>query len=251
MKGLCAGYSWEITPLASIMSLCTSERSYSNHPDINMKKRILIYCFTIIICFSSGSGSQNSGIVIDNYASGLSDKWQSKIFEGETEYSVTENENIRCIQAVSDSSASALIYEIKYNLKEYPFLSWKWKIDHVLEKGNAHIKEGDDYAARVYVIFPSIIFWKTKAINYIWASRLPEGKSVPNPFTGNAIMMAVESGDENAGKWITEKRNVYEDYKRLFGKEPPKAGAIAIMTDTDNTGERAIAWYGTIKILKQ
>jgi len=215
-----------------------------------IKKLLLICCFLIIVCFSPGSGSQNKEIVIDDYRPGLSDKWEKKIFEGETEYSVTDEEDIRCIKAISNSSASALIYEIKYNLKEYPFLSWKWKVDHVLEKGNAHTKAGDDYAARVYVIFPSILFWKSKAINYIWASTLPKGESVPNPFTSNAIMMAVQSGDENTDKWITEKRNVYEDYKKLFGSEPPKAGGIAIMTDTDNTGESVIAWYGLIKVLK-
>ncbi len=215
-----------------------------------MKKGLLIFCLSTIICFSFGAVSQNSEFIIDDYNSGLSDKWKTKIFEGETEYTVTENDSIRCIQAVSNSSASALIHEIKYDVSEYPFLLWKWKIGQVLEKGNAHTKEGDDYAARVYVVFPSIIFWKTKAINYIWANRLPRGESVPNPFTGNAVMVAVESGNENSGKWVEETRNVYEDYKNLFGKEPPKAGAIAVMTDTDNTGESAVAWYGPIKILK-
>ena len=216
-----------------------------------MKKRILIICFSITLCFSSFLFSQGRRIIIDDYMSGLSNKWQSKIFEGETVYTVTDEAGVRCIQAVSSSSASALIYKIKYDLDEYPILSWKWKIDHVLEKGNAYIKEGDDYAARVYVIFPSIIFWKTKAINYIWASKLPREEAVPNPFTGNAIMIALQSGNEKAGKWITEERNIFEDYKKQFGKEPPRAGAIAIMTDTDNTKESATAWYGPIKILKE
>lgn len=216
-------------------------------------KKILLpaFCFLIILHFSSWSVSLDSGIIIDDYMSGLSNKWQSKIFEGETVYTVTDEEGVRCIVALSNSSASALIYEIKYDPGEYPVLSWKWKIDHVLEKGNAHIKEGDDYAARVYVIFPSIIFWKTKAINYIWASTLPREEAVPNPFTGNAIMIALQSGNEKAGKWITEERNIFEDYKKQFGKEPPRAGAIAIMTDTDNTKESATAWYGPIKILKE
>ena len=121
--------------------------------------------------------------------------------------------------------------------------------DHVLSKGNALKKEGDYYAARIYVVFPSLVFWKTKALNYIWANKISRGKAVTNPFTANAIIIAVESGPEKTGQWLEEKRNVLEDFRRHFGEDPPKVGAIAIMTDTDNTGEKATAWYGPISIL--
>ena len=63
------------------------------------------------------------------------------------------------------------------------------------------------------------------------------------------MMIAVESGSAQTGRWVVEKRNVLEDYRRVFGTDPPKAGAIAIMTDTDNTGEEAVAYYGPIRIL--
>jgi hypothetical protein len=62
------------------------------------------------------------------------------------------------------------------------------------------------------------------------------------------MMVAVESGDENAGTWVTEERNVYEDYRRLFGEDPPDIGAVALMTDTDNTGGEATAYYGDITL---
>jgi hypothetical protein len=214
-----------------------------------MGKILAVCCFLILICFVSISISQNTVIVIDDYKSGLNDKWESKVFEGKTKYSVTTEDSKLCIMAESNATASALIYKIKYDPKEYPILSWEWKVKNIIKKGNALKKEGDDYAARVYVIFPSILFWKTKAINYIWANRLPEGEAVPNAFTSNAKMIAVQSGEKNAGKWIAEERNVFEDYKKLFGEEPPMAGGIAIMTDTDNTGESATAWYGPVKIL--
>lgn len=215
-----------------------------------MNQKIVIMCILIFICFTTTSISQDKEIIIDDYKSGISSKWETKSFKGETQYTAVTEDNIRCIKAVSNASASALIYKIKYDTREYPFLTWQWKISNILKKGNALKKEGDDYAARVYVIFPSLLFWKTKAINYMWASTLPEGTAVPNTFTSNARMIAIESGPKNAGKWITEERNVYEDYKMLFGEEPPKAGGIAIMTDTDNTGESATAWYGPIKIMK-
>ena len=62
-------------------------------------------------------------------------------------------------------------------------------------------------------------------------------------------MVAVESGDGNAGRWIDEERNLAEDYRLAFGEDPPRIGAVAIMTDTDNTGEEAVAWYGAIRFL--
>jgi len=191
-----------------------------------------------------------SEIVIDDYQGGLSPKWEDKSFKGKTTYFVTREDNQLCIKATSHSSASGLYYKIDYDPKEYPILTWRWKIDHIISKGNALTKEGDDYAARIYIVFPSLIFWKTKAINYIWANRLPLGKMVPNPYTSNALMIAVESGSKHAGQWMEERRNIFEDYCRYFGQEPPRAGAIAIMTDTDNTGETATAWYGPIRILK-
>jgi len=188
-------------------------------------------------------------ILLDDYQKGLSPKWIEKSFKGKTHYQVAREDDQWCIKATSRSSASALYYKIKYDLKDYPVLQWRWKVDHVLAKGSALHKEGDDYAARVYVVFPSWLFWKTKALNYIWANKLPIGQAVPNPFTANAMMIAVQSGPGLTGKWVEETRNILDDYRRHFGTDPPSAGAIAIMTDTDNTGEEAAAWYGPIRIV--
>ena len=102
----------------------------------------------------------------------------------------------------------------------------------------------------MYVVFPGFFFWQTRAINYVWAGRLPKEESFPNPYTRNAMMVVVESGADKAGTWVTEQRDILADYRRLFGGEPRKLGAIAIMTDTDNTGGSATAWYGDITSLE-
>lgn len=129
-------------------------------------------------------------------------------------------------------------------------LTWRWRVDNVLEKGDEMRKDADDYAARVCVIFPHWLPSLTKKITYLWANRLPKGGHAVSPYYARSIMVAVESGRENIGKWITERRNVYEDFHMLFGEEPPDVGGIAIMTDTDNTGESAVAYYDDIKIEK-
>jgi len=179
----------------------------------------------------------------------VSGRWEKKIFKGETVYEPVVEEGRPALKAESRASASALIYRVSLDPKTYPWFSWSWKIARTIRKGDERTKWGDDYAARVYVVYPSVLFWKTRAVNYIWANRLPQGEFLPNAYTGNAVMVAVESGDANAGRWIDEERNLVEDYRRAFGEDPPKIGAVAIMTDTDNTGGEAVAWYGAIRFL--
>ena len=127
-------------------------------------------------------------------------------------------------------------------------LRWSWKIEHTLQKENVTRKSGDDFAARVYVVFPGTFFWQTRAINYVWAARLPKNSAAPSPYTANAMVVAVESGENRVGSWIHEEQNIHADYRRLFGEEPPPVGAVAVMTDTDDTGDEVSAWYGDITL---
>jgi len=196
------------------------------------------------------NGAAAQGVILDDFERGIGAGWEEKSFKGETVYRVVPDAESAgyCLRADSRGTASGLFFPREYDLRDYPILSWRWKISAPVPGGDETRKSGDDYAARVYVIFPHWLFFKTRSINYIWANRLPQGEHLPNPFTGNAIMLAVESGGANAGRWMTERRNVYEDYRRLFGEEPPRVGAIAVMTDTDNTGAEATAYYDDICI---
>jgi hypothetical protein len=212
-------------------------------------RRLLITAFFLALAIPA-AGSSPREQILDDYKNGLGPGWKTKSFAGQTRYAAEHDGTRFCIKATSTAAASGLFREIDYDPKELPVLRWSWKIKHVLTKGDERTKAGDDYAARVYVVFPSFFFWNTKALNYIWANKLPKGEALPNAFTANAVMIAVESGNEHAGQWLNEERNIYEDFKKHFKAEPPRVGAIAIMTDTDNTGESATAWYGPIIIGK-
>ncbi len=187
-------------------------------------------------------------ILIDDFETGLNAHWTTKSFEGETHYSVVPDGDGHVLQAQSDASASGLVYEIDFDPAEHPILSWRWKINGTVKKGDERTKAGDDYAARIYVIFPHWFFPKTRTLNYIWANHLPENDILPNAYTSNAMMIAANSGAARAGEWVEVRRNLIADYRQAFGEEPPEAGAIAIMTDTDNTGEKAMAWYDDIRL---
>lgn len=188
-------------------------------------------------------------LLLGNFSAGDLSGWMPKVFQGKTSYTPVSDGDRRVLRAESRKAASGLYKEVDLDPRKYPVLRWSWKIEGTIPKGNGRTKEGDDYAARVYVVFPSILFFRTKAINYIWANRLAKGTTLPNAFTSNAMMVAVESGNERAGTWVSEERNLYEDYRKIFGEDPPDIGVVALMTDTDNTGGKAVAYYGDITLV--
>jgi hypothetical protein len=205
----------------------------------------------------------------EKVTNGLPSGWKPLTFkkiERHTVYSLVKDGDTVVVKAVAESSASGLVREIKIDPKEYAIVEWRWRVSNILKKGDVHIKEGDDYPARIYVTFeydPSRLgfFDKAKyemirllygqyppigAINYIWESRTPIGTMIPNPYTDRVMMFVVESGAEKLNQWVSEERNIFEDYKKAFGQDPPMISGIAIMTDTDNTAESATAYYGDI-----
>ncbi|HBG05367.1 MAG: hypothetical protein A2075_23590 [Geobacteraceae bacterium GWC2_58_44] len=170
--------------------------------------------------------------------------WSDKAAKGKTSYTLEH----AVLKAHSVQAASGKIRALSVDTRIYPRLSWSWRIDRVLKGEDIGKKSGDDFVSRIYVLFPRTFFWRMRAINYVWAARMPKGSEAPSPYTANSVIVAVESGDEKAGKWVFEERNIYQDYKRIFGEEPPLLGGIAIMTDTDDTRDEATAWYGDITL---
>ncbi|MCM2264425.1 MAG: DUF3047 domain-containing protein [Desulfuromonadales bacterium] len=174
--------------------------------------------------------------------------WETREFKGRTDYRLVQDEQRIVLKAQARGAASGLVKKMSFDPSRYRYLKWSWKIDHIIVMGDETTRQGDDYAARIYIIFPGRFFWQTRALNYIWANKLPREEFVPNAFTSNAMLLAVESGGSKAGQWVTEERDILADYRRVFGEDPPQAGGLAIMTDTDNTGAEATAWYGDITL---
>lgn len=179
--------------------------------------------------------------------------WEEKAFEGSTSYSLsTDSEGRASLKAQTDGGASGLFKEAKIDLTQTPFLNWSWKVEKVFEGLSEETRRGDDYPARVYVVFSGgLFFWQTRALNYVWASTSRKGASWPNAYTANARMVAVRSVEDPLGVWYSEKRNIREDYRRFFGEDVREAHAVAIMTDADQSGQKAVAWYGDIYLSKE
>ena len=200
------------------------------------------------------------------------DGWKPLSFKNiprSTKYEVVKDGDKTVVKADSDVSASGLTKEVRINPREYPIIRWRWKINNLVQKSDATRKDGDDYPARVYVTFEydpdkvgvgKKLKYKTGqllfgdipigAISYVWETKAPVNAIVDNAYTDFVKMIVVESGPNNVGLWVDESRNIYEDYKKAFGEEPPMINGVAIMSDTDNTKERAVAYYGDITFEK-
>lgn len=186
-------------------------------------------------------------VAVGRFSEGDLTGWQGKSFAGDTRYGLQENSGRLALHAISANAASGLFREIEVDLDRTPYLHWSWQVDNLLDVSDERSKPGDDYPARIYVVFSGgLFFWRTRAINYVWSSNQPIGSEWPNAFTGNAQMIAVRAGPVGLRQWLSETRDVKADYRRLFGAEPGEVAAVAVMTDTDNTGQRAEAWYGDI-----
>ena len=186
--------------------------------------------------------------VVGNFSTGSMAGWKTKEFKGQTLYKLTELDGKKVVKADSTAAASGLFYEQRIDLQKTPILNWRWRIENRLVKLDEQAKSGDDFAARIYVVKSGgLVFWNTKAINYVWASASPQGKTWPNPFAGDhAMMLAMRSSTDATGTWFTEKRDVRADFKQLTGEDLLYIDAVAIMTDTDNAKGKATAYYGDI-----
>ena len=204
-------------------------------------------------------------------ASPLPPQWEPQVFkkiQRHTEYRLVLDQGRTVLRADSRAGASGLVRKLAVDPSRTPMLRWRWKVSGVLAKGDVARKSGDDYPARIYVTFaydPGRVGFLEKAkyeaakliygayppagaLAYIWANRAPVGGFFDNPYTDRVKMIAVRSGAARAGQWVSQQRNIVEDYRAAFGESPPPVSGIAVMTDTDNTGESATAWYGDITL---
>lgn len=235
---------------------------------------VLLLCWALAPCAAdTGASPTISKFSTATPGAQLPAGWKPLTFpkiKQHTHYELVTDTIGTVVKATSRAAASGLVAALDVRAAQYPILEWRWKAENTLAKGDPTRKDGDDYPARIYITFkydPSRanILQRAKygtakliygeypphaGLSYIWDGRTARDTMLSNTYTDRLQMIVVESGTANLGKWMTYRRNVYEDYKRAFDEEPPPISGIAIMTDTDNTGESATTFYGDI-VLKE
>jgi len=180
--------------------------------------------------------------------------------DGERHYLKTE----------SNASASAIVYKDSFNVYEYPRVKWRWKVNNVYVKGDARTKAGDDYPLRVHVLFEydpatagmfeMLMYGLAKkmygeypphsSLCYVWSSQEEPESMIVSPYTDKAIMVLLQMGTKNVGTWQEQEISIVEDYQKAFGEKPPLRARIAIMNDSDNTGESSISFMEYIEVFR-
>ena len=237
-----------------------------------MKNYYLTFCILISSSLSYADEIINLGDFSKQDIRHITPKgWEPLNFsniDNKTAYFLARDSNKTIFKAVSNNSASGYIHKISVDPTKFPILSWEWKIDNLIKSADITQKSGDDYPARLYVTFDydleRLSGWESfkvelyksihgdypplAVLNYVWDNKKPIGYSTPNAYTNRVQMIVSQSGKAQVGHWVKQEVNLLKDYQRVFGEMPLKITAVAIMTDTDNTGESATAYYGDIRL---
>ncbi len=219
--------------------------------------------------------ADNDRIEIVRFSSGapggpLPDPWKlvtlAKI-KRQTRYSLVRDADTTVLRADADASMASVMHPLHFDPRDHPVVEWRWKIAHLLRKSNIATKAGDDFPARFYVLFdydiarlPLATRAKIRiaralfgediplaALCYVWDGKSIKGATVWSPYTDRVRVIVAESGDAHLNQWVTVRRNIVDDFRAAFGEDPPQVSAVAVATDTDNTGESATAFYGDIR----
>ena len=215
-------------------------------------KFIFFILSTVLLCFNILlAGELNVFNFTENELSELQVR-KVRGADNKTIYSVGSNENGNFLKSVADNAASGLGKEIKIDLNRTPFINITWKVEKDLSGIKEDTKKGHDFAARVFVIKKTgATPLSNRAINYVFSSNNEVGTNFPSPYTKKSIDNVLASTKNNLDEWITVKANVKEDFKRLHDLDVDELDGLAIMSDTDNSKMKSIAYFQNIYFSSQ
>lgn len=191
--------------------------------------------------------------------------------DNHSSYNVATEDGVTSLVAITNNSASAILFRELFNVYDLSEIAWRWKVSNTYQKGDSRRKNGDDYPVRIYIMFQydsenasfgqkiqyevAKLFYGEypphSSLNYIWANKEQPPPYVPNPYTDRAMMFPVDAGNAKVGRWSEHRRNIVRDYRAAFGEDPPPLAALAVMSDSDNTGESATAFIDYIRVRKE
>ena len=182
---------------------------------------------------------------------GIPSGWIGEAFGRRADYDFTieQRGDGRVLHLESQNEHSTIARDItgRVNLKETPILEWTWKATVLPAGGDLRRKEATDMAAQLYVVWPRFpALLRSRIIGYVWDAATPATTIVKSQKTGTVTFVVMRSGLGDLGKWVTERRNVAEDYAKIFGEFPDDPSAITISIDSNDTHSMAESFMGPI-----
>ena len=203
------------------------------------------------------AAARAEGLFLDERFADL-ERWQPLTFPKiarHSTYTVDQCDGAPCLRMQSRNAASGLVLKERFNVYDYPVLSWRWKVSNVYRRGDSGRREGDDAPARriryglaraVYGEYPP-----HSSISYIWDNRPTAAPFLVNAYADEARMIPVSSGPDLVGTWQEYRMDIVRDYRLAFCQDPPQQASLAVMIDSDDTGESATAWISRIRLSRR
>tara|TARA_B100000401_G_scaffold396772_1_gene306487 strand:+ start:307 stop:957 length:651 start_codon:yes stop_codon:yes gene_type:complete len=209
----------------------------------------LLFKIFLIVSFIFNIGLADEIKIFDFTKAEISNLQVRKVrgADNETFYTVGNDKNGNFLKSVADNAASGLGKEIKIDLNKTPFINITWKVEKDLPGIKEDTKKGHDFAARVFVIKKTgATLLSNRAINYVFSSNNEVGSNWPSPYTKKSIDNVLASTKNNLNEWVTVKANVKDDFKRFHDLDVSELNGVAIMSDTDNSKKKSIAYFQNI-----
>jgi Protein of unknown function (DUF3047) len=165
------------------------------------------------------------------------------------DFAVVVDGTVRALRLRSQGDNSTITKDVAIDVKQFPILTWRWKVVILPAGADSRRKETDDQAAQLYVTFPRFpTAMRSRVIGYVWDTTVPMGTFVPSQNSNNVTYVIQRSGDADRNRWLTETRNVFDDYRRIFGEEPAEElRAVSVAIDSNDTRSSAEAFVGDIR----
>jgi len=218
------------------------------------RKRFLIWLLLLLWGGGGVAVAGEKGILwVDRFAggsdaNGVPAGWNLEKEPGsDSKITVEQEKEGHFLRLLSVGDAFGVKKEMSFDIRQYPYLSWRWRATKLPPKGDIRKRETDDQAGQIYVLFPKFpSMLNTRSMGYIWDSLAPAGYAGTSTAYSKMKYVVLQSGPAKLNRWITETRNVYEDYKKLFEEDPPTVGAVLLYINTQHTQSSASCDYAEI-----
>jgi hypothetical protein len=220
---------------------------------MDMKRAIIVLLLFFWVGMGAAEAEEKGILRVDRFSGGVDEKgipvgWTlEKEPGGDSKITLAQEKEGHFLRIFSVGDTFGLKKEMSFDIRKYPYLSWCWRATKLPKGGDIRKRETDDQAGQIYVVFPKFpAMVNSRSVGYIWDTQAPVGLLGTSTAYGKMRYVVLQSGPEKLDQWISETRNVYEDYKKLFQEEPPTVGTVLLYINTQHTKTSASCDYADI-----